>query len=149
IPPSDFVRRVYVKMGLDEARSRVVRLGQPHFDQINRRARRSPFYDRRPWEPRDASRPLRFGFFGAMRPSKGIDVFCAAIPMLPREVRQRTQFHIRAAGQDWPLRKKLSMYPEVSFLGGYDLLQLVGAGGEYDVGILPHVWFENSPLVLL
>ena len=34
IPPSDYVRRVYLKMGLDEPRSRVVRLGQPHFDQI-------------------------------------------------------------------------------------------------------------------
>jgi glycosyltransferase involved in cell wall biosynthesis len=37
----------------------------------------------------------------------------------------------------------------VQFAGGYDLLQLIGAGGEYDVGILPHIWFENSPLVML
>lgn len=149
IPPSDFVRRVYVRMGLEDVRSRVVRLGQPHFDQINRRARRSPFYTARPWDPRAATRPLRFGFFGAMRPSKGIDVLVEAIPLLPREVRQRCQFHIRAQGYDWPLRKKLSLYPEVSFAGGYDLVQLVGCGGEYDVGVLPHVWFENSPLVLL
>lgn len=149
IPPSDFVRRVYVRMGLDESRGRVVRLGQPHFDQINRRARRSPYYGVRPWDPRTARRPLRFGFFGAMRPSKGIDVLCEAIPLLPPAIRQRCQFHIRAQGYDWPLRKKLSFYPEVSFSGGYDLLQLIGAGNEYDVGILPHVWFENSPLVLL
>lgn len=148
-PPSDFVRRVYVSMGLDEHRSRVVRLGQPHFDQIHRRTKRSPYYNLRPWDPRTATRPLRFGFFGAMRPSKGIDVLAAAIPLLPREIRQRCQFHIRAAGNDWPMRKKLSLYPEVSFTGTYDLLQLIGAGGEYDVGILPHVWFENSPLVLL
>jgi glycosyltransferase involved in cell wall biosynthesis len=148
-PPSDFVRQVYVKMGLDESRSRTVRLGQPHFDQINRRTQRSPYYDTRPWEPRLARRPLRFGFFGAMRPSKGIDVIAAAIPLLSRDTRQRCQFHIRAQGNDWPLRKKLSLFPEVSFAGGYDLLQLIGAGNEYDVGILPHVWFENSPLVLL
>jgi glycosyltransferase involved in cell wall biosynthesis len=148
-PPSDFVRRVYVKMGLDGSRSRVVRLGQPHFDQINRRARRSPFYDKRPWSPWTAARPLRFAFLGAMRPSKGIDVFAAAIPLLPREVRQRSQFYIRAQGMDWPLRKKLVLYPEVSFSGVYDLTQLIGAAGDYDVGVLPHVWFENSPLVLL
>ena len=117
-PPSDFVRRVYVKMGLAESRSRVVRLGQPHFDQINRRTRRSPFYTSRPRDPRTAKRPLRFGFFGAMRPSKGIDVLVAAIPLLPREVRQRCQFHIRAQGYDWPLRKALSLYPGVSFSGG-------------------------------
>lgn len=148
-PPSDFVRRVYVTMGLHEARSRVVRLGQPHFDQINRRTQRSPYYDKRPWDPRTATRPLRFGFFGAMRPSKGIDVLAAAIPLLPRDIRQRCQFHIRAQGFDWPLRKKLALYPEVSFSGAYDLFQLIGSGGEYDVGVLPHVWFENSPLVLL
>ncbi|MFN0133993.1 MAG: glycosyltransferase [Phycisphaerales bacterium] len=147
-PPSDFVRRAYVAMGLEEARSRVVRLGQPHFDQINRRTRRSPFYDARPWEP-GAERPVRFGFFGAMRPSKGIDVVCEAIPLLPAAIRRRCQFHIRAMGHDWTLRKRLSLFPEVSFLGGYDLVQLIGAGAEYDVGLLPHVWFENSPLVLL
>jgi len=149
IPPSDFVRRVYVKMGVREERTRVVRLGQPHFDQINRRTRRSPFYGLRPWDPETATRPLRFGFFGAMRSSKGIDVLCEAIPLLSREVRQRCQIHIRAQGFDWPLRKKLSLFPEVSFSGGYDLTQLIGSGGEYDVGLLPHVWFENSPLVLL
>jgi len=25
---------------------------------------------------------------------------------------------------------------------------LIAAGGEYDVGILPHIWFDNSPLVM-
>lgn len=148
-PPSDFVRQVYIRMGLQERRSRVVRLGQPHFDQINRRARRSPFYGVRPWDPATARRPLRFAFLGAMRPSKGIDVLCDALDLLPREVRQRCQFVIRAMGRDWPLRKRLSVYPEVSFFGGYDLIQLIGSGGEYDVGLLPHAWFENSPLVLL
>jgi hypothetical protein len=149
IPPSDFVRRVYVRMGLREERSRVVRLGQPHFDQINRRTRRSPFYSVRPWDPERAHRPLRFAFLGAMRPSKGIDIFARAIELLPHEVRQRCQFLFRALGFDWPLRRRLSRFPEVSFAGGYDLLQLIGAAGDYDVGILPHVWFENSPLVLL
>jgi glycosyltransferase involved in cell wall biosynthesis len=148
-PPSDFVGQVYVRMGLHERRLRTVRLGQPHFDQINRRARRSPFYGARPWDPASATRPLRLAFFGAMRPSKGIDVLVGAIPLLPREVRERCQFLIRAQGRDWPLRKALSPFPEVSFFGGYDLLQLIGSGNEYDVGILPHVWFENSPLVLL
>jgi len=43
----------------------------------------------------------------------------------------------------------LSKYPEVSFQGPYDPLSLIAAGGDYDVGVLPFVWFENSPLVLL
>lgn len=149
IPPSDHVRRVYVAMGLDESKSRVVRLGQPHFDQINRRARRGPFYATRPWDPATATRPLRIAYLGTMRPSKGMDVISRAIPMLDKAVRQRCQFLLRAQGWDYPYRRRLAHYPEVSFLGGYDIAQLLAAAGEYDVGLLPHVWFENSPLVLL
>lgn len=148
-PPSDFVRSAYVAMGLKPERTRVVRLGQAHFDQINRKARRSPFYNDRPWNPATATRPLRFAYLGTMRPSKGLDVLARAIPMLPVEVRRRCVFHIRAQGWDWPYRRRLSAFPEVSFLGGYDLLQLIAASGEYDIGVVPHVWFENSPLVLL
>lgn len=149
IPPSDFVRRTMVAMGVEDARTGAVRLGQRHFDQIQRRARQSPFYRSRPWDPASATRPLRFAYFGTMRPSKGIDILAQAIAALPRDIRQRCQFILRIGGWDWPIRKKLIAFPEVSFLGGYDVVHLVAAGGEYDVGILPHVWFENSPLVLL
>jgi len=149
IPPSDFLRRLHVSMGVDEARTRWVRLGQPHFDQINRRARRSPFYDVVPWEASTATRPLRFAFFGTTRPNKGLEVLAQAIPLLPREVRQRAQFSIHAYGMDFAYRKRLSLYPEVTVRPGYDLYQLIGSWGEYDVGILPHIWLENSPLVML
>ncbi len=69
--------------------------------------------------------------------------------MLKPETRRRCQFVIRAAGETWPLRKVLSRFPEVSFQGAYDPLSLIAAGADYDVGVLPFVWFENSPLVLL
>lgn len=147
-PPSRFMGRVYETMGVPSERIRYVRLGQPHFDQINRRARRGPWYDVRPWTASDA-RPLRLGFLGTTRPNKGIAVLAAAIPLLSDGVRRRCQFVIRAAGETWPLRKVLSRYPEVSFQGSFDPLSLVGATGDYDVGVLPFVWFENSPLVLL
>ncbi|MFN7021232.1 MAG: glycosyltransferase [Phycisphaerales bacterium] len=151
IPPSDYLRRVHVAMGLEASRTRWVRLGQPHFDQINRRTRRSPFYDSVPWDPRSASTPLRFGFFGTTRPNKGLEVLARAIPLLETEVRQRCQFTIRAMGHEAGFKKRLSRYPEVCVWpgSGYDLLQLIGSGGDYDVGILPHIWLENSPLVLL
>lgn len=149
IPPSDFLRKLHVSMGVEEARTRWVRLGQPHFDQINRRARRSPYYDMRPWDPATATRPLRFGFFGTTRSNKGVEVLAAAIPLLARDVRRRCHITIRAHGWEWPLRKRLARFPEVTVYGGYDLYQLIGAAGEYDVGLLPHIWLENSPLVML
>ncbi len=147
-PPSHFLLDVHVAMGLDPARGRVVRLGQPHFDQIHRRTRRSPFYDRRHWSP-DSPGPCRFAFLGTIRPSKGLEVLTRAIPLLEDNVRRRCAFLIRAGGGDWVYRKRLAPFPEVDFAGGYDLLQLLAAGSGYDVGLLPHIWFENSPLVLL
>jgi len=148
-PPSRFVLSVMESMGLDPARGRVVRLGQPHFDQINRRVRRSVYYDRRPWDASDPDRPLRIAFFGVTRQHKGLEIFVRSIELLDKDVRRRCHFTVRAFGWDWPFRKRLSRFPEVSFLGPYQSLHLLGAPGEYDVGVLPHIWFENSPLVLL
>ncbi|MEL6797868.1 MAG: glycosyltransferase, partial [Planctomycetota bacterium] len=76
------------------------------------------------------------------------EVLVRALRLLDRDVRQQCQFIIRAAGKDWEFRKRMAAYPEVNFLGGYDILQLINAGGEYDVALLPHVWFDNSPLVM-
>lgn len=148
-PPSRFVLEAMHAMGLRRGLGRHVRLGQPHFDQLNRVAQRSPYYGARPWNARAATRPVRFGFFGTTRNNKGLEVLARAIPMLSKEVRQRSHFLIRAQGFDWQFRRRLCGYPEVNFAGGYDMLQLVASGGEFDVGILPHIWFENSPLVLL
>ncbi|MCC6426523.1 MAG: glycosyltransferase [Phycisphaerales bacterium] len=147
-PPSRFVLDAMVAMGMDRERGRHVRLGQPHFDQINRSVRRSPFYAARPWTPQ-SDRPLRLAFWGTTRNNKGLEILVQAIPLLTREVRQRCHFLIRAAGWDWPFRKRVLKYPEVSFWGGYDPLHLIAGAKEFDAGILPHVWFENSPLVLL
>ncbi len=148
-PPSAFMCRAYEAMGVRPEKLRHVRLGQPHFDQIHRRALRSPFYDTRPWDPRTAKRPLRVAYWGTTRNNKGFGVLARAIEHLDRDTRQRCQFILHAGGPDWGYRKMLSKYPEVSFLGGYDTLQLLAGAGEYDVAVLPHIWFENSPLVML
>lgn len=149
-PPSDYLRRVLVSMGVPEERTRWVKLGQPHFDQIHRATKRSPFYDARPWDPATATRPLRFAFLGTTRPNKGLEVLARAVPLLEPDVRRRCHFLIRAGGGgDRWFRKRLSLYPEVSVYGEYDNFLLISARGEYDVGILSHIWLENSPLVLL
>lgn len=148
-PPSAFMCRAYEAMGVRPEQLRHVRLGQPHFDQIHRRARRSPYYDARPWDPATAKRPLRVAFWGTTRNNKGFGVMARAIERLDRETRQTCQFIIHAGGGDWGYRKRLSRFPEVSFLGGYDTVQLLAGAGEYDVAVLPHIWFENSPLVML
>lgn len=147
-PPSRFLLDAMRVMGVPREKLRHVRLGQPHFDQLHRRARRSATYGDRPWSPASSS-PLRFAFLGTTRNNKGLEVLARAIPLLAKDVRQRCHFLIRASGWDWLFRKRLSVYPEVTFAGGFDHLQLISVMGEFDVGILPHIWFENSPLVML
>ncbi len=148
-PPSRFMCRAYEATGVDSARLRHVPLGQPHFDQIHRRAKLSPYYDVRPWDAHSARRPLRVAFWGTTRNNKGLAVLARAIEVLPKEIRQRCHFTIHASGPDWSFRKLLSFFPEVSFLGGYDQLQLIAGSGEFDVAVLPFIWLENSPLVML
>ncbi len=148
-PPSEFLRKVHVAMGVESMRTRAVMLGQPHFDQINRRVRRSDLYDVSPWDSKSNKLPLRFAFFGTTRPNKGLEILVQAIELLDADVRKRCHFLIHAGGWDWSFRKRMSRYSQVSFKGGYDLMQLISSWNEYDVGILTHVWFENSPLVML
>ncbi|TVQ62391.1 MAG: glycosyltransferase [Phycisphaerales bacterium] len=148
-PPSAFVLKTYEAMGLDPSRGGVVRLGQPHFDVIHRRTRRGPHYATRSWYARTATRPLRLAFLGTVRPNKGLEVFASAIERMPAGVRAGCHFIVRAFGNDWAFRKRLSRFPEVSFAGGFEPWAIASIAGEYDVGVLPHVWFENSPLVLL
>lgn len=147
-PPSNFLGQVHEAMGLRPEKRRTVRLGQPHFDRMHRAAMALPGYDQTPWTPND-QRPLRLAFFGTVRPNKGLRVLADAITLLPDEIRRRCAFHIRAAGGDWAFRKFLSGYPQVQFAGAYDLIQRCASVVEYDIGLLPHIWMENSPLVLL
>ncbi|MEN0020312.1 MAG: glycosyltransferase, partial [Planctomycetota bacterium] len=146
IPPSRFMLEVYEQMGLRAGVGRHVRLGLPHFDQIHRRAKLSPFYRVR---PKTEDRPVRLAFFGTTRNNKGFAVLADAIEMLDVADRQRCHFLIRVAGNPWPFRKRLSRFPEVNLTGGYDPVLLYASAPEYDAAIMAHVWFENSPLVLL
>jgi len=147
-PPSQFMADVYVAMGVEREKLKVVRLGLPHLDRISAAAKSSPFADAEPWTP-NCGRPLRALFLGTVRPNKGLEVFVRAIESLDDETRSRCRFMIRAFGHDAPYRRRLAHMPEVSMLGGYDPVDLVGMHADYDVGVLPHVWFENSPIVML
>ncbi|MEM9065936.1 MAG: glycosyltransferase family 4 protein [Planctomycetota bacterium] len=147
-PPSAFLGEVYVKMGLDRSKLKVVRLGLPHLDRISAAAKASPFAEAPPWAP-GCGRPLRIAFLGTVRSNKGLEVFVRAIESLDDVTRSKCRFIIRAFGHDAPYRRRLAHLPEVSMLGGYDPIDLIGMAADYDVGVLPHVWFENSPIVML
>lgn len=149
IGPSRFITDVLVSMGFPQEKCKFVPYGQPHFDALRRVARGHTYYDKRPWNAATLDRPLRIGFLGTVFPNKGLEVLTRAIPLLAQDVRQSCHFVIRAFGDDSSFRHRLAPYPEVSFLGGYRYEELASIHRDFDVAIVPHIWMENAPLVML
>ncbi len=149
IGPSRFITDVLVSMGFPKQKCEFVPYGQPHFDALRRIARGHAFYEKRPWAATSPDRPLRIGFLGTVFPNKGLEVLTQAIPRLSQRVRQHCHFVIRAHGDDTPFRHRLAPYPEVSFLGGYRYEDLASIHRDFDVAVVPHIWLENAPLVML
>jgi glycosyltransferase involved in cell wall biosynthesis len=146
--PSRALLNILTTVGLERSKARFLPYGQPHFDELNRSARASPFYRARPWSAQPATRPLRFAFHGTVHNNKGLEILVRAIGLMSPALRRRAHFTIRAWGDDAPFRQRLASFPEVVFEGGFDVTQLPYLMGTFDVGILPHVWFENAPLVM-
>ncbi|MDX2146728.1 MAG: glycosyltransferase [Planctomycetota bacterium] len=146
--PSRSLLSVLTGLGLAERKARFVRYGQPHLDQLRRLATESPFYRCTPWAP-DAPQPLRLAFHGTVHNNKGLDVLTRAIPLLSDQALRRCHFTIRAWGDDTLFRRRLRRFPQVTFAGGFDTVNLPGMMGQFDVGVLSHTWLENCPLVML
>jgi glycosyltransferase involved in cell wall biosynthesis len=146
--PSRFLLSVYRAFGVDERLLCHVPLGQPHFDALRAAAERSPFAEDPPWRPGDR-RPLRLAYFGNCHPNKGLATLCAAIEAMPESLAARVHLLVRASGDHEPFRRWMEGRSNVSFLGGYDLRQLLSSPAEYDACIFPNAGLENSPFVVL
>jgi glycosyltransferase involved in cell wall biosynthesis len=146
--PSRFLRRTHASFGVLESVLAHVPLGQPHFDRLRANAEASPYYDVPPWTPM-SGRPLRLAYFGNAFPNKGLATLCAAVEAMPAELASKVHVVIRASGFDAPFRAWMAGRSNVSFLGGYDLNQLMAAPSEYDVCVFPNAGLENSPFVVL
>ncbi|MEM1330211.1 MAG: glycosyltransferase [Planctomycetota bacterium] len=147
-PPSDFVGQSYAAMGVDPKHVRTVRLGLPHLDAIRQTVERSGAPAKMPWTPEDA-RPLCLAFFGTTRAHKGLSVLAGAIESLTEGVSRRVRFQIHAAGEMGPWRRRFVSRANVALSGAYEPEDLAGFALGYDAVVLPHAWFENSPVVML
>ncbi len=146
--PSRVLMRIHEAFGVEGSKLRHVPLGQPHFDALRCESEASPFYEEPMWTP-ESPRPLRLAYFGNCFPNKGLATLCAAIERLDDVTQGRVHFVIRAAGEDRPFRAWMAGRRNVSFLGSYDIEQLLSSPGEYDVCVFPNMGLENSPFVVL
>lgn len=148
--PSRFLRDVHGAFGVPDSVLKHVALGQPHFDELARRAQRSLYYDAPAWTPQ-AGRPLRIAYFGNCYPNKGLATLCAALESLADDIIANMNVVVRASGDDRAFRSWMQERGRgrVAFLGGYNIEDLLTAGDSYDICCFPNTGLENSPFVVL
>jgi glycosyltransferase involved in cell wall biosynthesis len=166
--PSKLVVDVHASMGVERARLRHVPLGLPHLDAVREAALTSAYRDRGPWRCGDEggqdgqdgldakAGPLRIGYFGSLRPNKGLATLLRAIVSLPADVLARCHFDLFAPGDPGLVceaRAVVEARPaaraRVRWFGAYEPGDLAASAGVYDVGIVPNMGLETTQLVML
>jgi glycosyltransferase involved in cell wall biosynthesis len=106
---------------------------------------------RQPW-PGDQQRPLRVGFIGSFTPAKGVHVLLEAVAALgpdwPAQVLiygQASDHPVYAAGLQQQARK----LPQVRWAGVFDSGEVFAVLAELDLLVVPSLWRENAPLIVL
>src|SRR3989304_5417044 len=103
--------------------------------------------------PRQFGSPLRVGFIGAFSPHKGAHILVEAFRRLKAGGGGRGR-PLRPAPLPPPPRRRAPgrRAPGVEgirFRGAFPHQEIARVLGEMDVLVIPSVWYENSPLVLL
>lgn len=139
IAPSQFLRDRFIAWGLPSAKIEVVGNGLP------------------PAAPAPAGRRTRrtFGFFGNIAPHKGALLALAAIRELAQQDPDvRLRVHGGLNFQPEPFRQAFQQAladagPAATFHDRYDREDLPRLMAEVDWVVVPSVWWENAPLVVL
>ena len=102
--------------------------------------------------PRRFGSPLRIGFIGAFSPHKGAHILVEAFRRLNAGGRARLDLHGRrdfAPPFGDELKAAAAGVEGIHFRGAFPHQEIARVLGEMDVLVIPSVWYENSPLVLL
>ncbi|MDG2150038.1 MAG: glycosyltransferase family 4 protein [Planctomycetota bacterium] len=94
---------------------------------------------------------VTFGFFGSVNPKKGLEILVSAF----RECRgSRLRLVVRGNMTHFPkyakrVRAFADVDPRINFRGPYGHGELAEALSSIDVLVVPSVWYENTPFVVL
>ncbi len=102
-------------------------------------------------------RPLRLAYFGQINRFKGLEILLEAIDRLPKRIRNNVHLSVNGSGLEHQaeafqssIRKALkSLGDTVSMRGRYQSCELPNLLSATDWMIVPSVWWENSPVVIL
>lgn len=139
ICPSEFLRKMYSDVGMVANRMEFVRQGN-RFAHL-----RKADLDKPP------SASLRIGYLGQIAPLKGVAVLIDAVRSLPT---QPIELHIYGDSELLPtystaLKRQSRRDRRIHFHGVYERNQLTAIMRQLDVIVVPSLWYENSPNVIL
>jgi len=138
LSPSRFVRTQLERAGFEPGRIRIVPYGIGPCRPPRRERPKNPGV-------------LRIGYLGQLAPHKGVHVLIAAARSL-----RSSAFELRLAGPTdahveymRTLRQMAASDPRIRFTGAYDNDHVGDLLARLDVVIVPSVWHENWPFVVL
>lgn len=139
ISPSQFLRSVYIEEGVQPERIIFSRQGRDFPDLTPELLAKTP------------SDALRVGYIGQLSPVKGVHVLFEAVRRL-----SDARLVVRAYGNpaQFPhymkqLRRLAHGEPRIEFAGVRSPREMTQVWREIDVLVVPSVWYENSPNVIL
>ena len=139
ISPSQFLRDVYVRSGVDPERIVFCRQGRDFPAQTESELRKT------------SSKPLRLGYMGQIAPHKGVHTLLEAMQLLSEEdVSAQIYGDLeRFPGYTQRLQRLAESAGRVAFQGVFAPEELTDVLREIDVLVVPSLWYENSPNTIL
>ncbi|MBD2177248.1 glycosyltransferase family 4 protein [Pseudanabaena sp. FACHB-1998] len=117
-----------------------------------------PIYDikfgvdlpRRNKKSRPINAPIRFGFIGQIAPHKGVSVLVEAFSQLDQSKAELLLFGSQDQDFDYFSKlKQMSKGCNIKFCGTFPKEDMPNIFDRLDFLVIPSLWYENSPLVLL
>jgi glycosyltransferase involved in cell wall biosynthesis len=139
VAPSRFLQGLFLRNGYDGARMVHVPYGVERPAGTLRRL------------PVNGPGTVTFGFFGSVNPQKGLEVLVSAFRQYKSEA---FRLVVRGNMAHFPkyakrVRGFAETDPRIDFRGPYGHRELTEALSSIDVLVVPSVWYENTPFVVL
>ena len=140
IAPTDFLAETYISNGFPKQKIQKLNFG------INHKPLTGYANPRRGFE-----RPLTFGYIGQVSAHKGVDILVNAFNQLDSGDAELKIYG--DTSQDIKFTEKLKNLTDTSeniqFLGTFPREKLGEVLSDIDILVIPSIWYENAPLVLL
>jgi len=140
LSPNEFMREKLTAHGIDPD---LIRLSPYGIDTSGFATARTP---------RPENGELRLGFIGSINRLKGLHVLIEAFKRLPRD--GGTTLRVCGGLYGWPdyareVYESAGGDPRINFAGSFPNEEMAEELGKVDVLVVPSVWHENTPLVVL